>query len=286
MPELPFVTVLVENLWPRVESRAITDVLVRGVAALKTFDPPIAALVGCRITGIRRRGKLLVFSLSGGPAMVMHLMRNGRLQLSPRAKGRTAKDLAIAFGFDDGSDLRMIEIGPKKAAAVWLFPAGREAAGEPLVSLGMEPLSSQFTPEVLAGMLREARTQLKRFLTLQRYVVGIGNTFSDEILWAARLSPQTLTTALTGDEVARLHTAITRTLAEAVTAHRTEFAGALPMREPLHLLRVHRHGKEPCPRCGTPVAVIYYEDRETYYCPTCQTGGKIYADRRRSRLLK
>jgi formamidopyrimidine-DNA glycosylase len=286
MPELPFVTVLVENLWPRVESRAITDVLVRGVAALKTYDPPITAVVGCRIAGIRRRGKLLVFSLSDGPVMVMHLMRNGRLQVSPRAKGRTAKDLAIAFGFDDGTDLRMIEIGPKKAAAVWLFPAGQEAAGEPLAALGMEPLSSQFTAEVLVGMLREARTQVKRFLTLQRYVVGIGNTFSDEILWEARLSPRALTAALSGAEVARLHTAITGTLADAVTAHRKEFGGALPMREPLHLLRVHRHGKEPCPRCGTPVAVIYYESRETYYCPTCQTGGKVYADRRRSRLLK
>ena len=286
MPELPFITVLAENLRPLVEGRVIEDVLVRGASVLKTFDPPVTALIGRQITGIERRGKLLVFRLTGGVVVVMHLRRNGRIQVWPRTKGRTAKDLAIAFAFADGTDLRMVELGPKKAASVWLFPAGREGAGEPLASLGMEPLSPQFSREALAAMLREERTQIKRFLILQRYIVGIGNTFADEILWEARVSPQAMTTTLTGDEVARLHDAITTTLEGAIASHRKEYNGSLPMREPLHLLRVHRHGKEPCPRCGTPIAVIYYEDRETYYCPTCQAGGKVYADRRRSRLLR
>jgi len=286
MPELPFITVLVENLRPRVQGRAIEDVLVRGASVLKTFAPPVTGLIGREITGIERRGKLLVFRLTGDVVVVMHLRRNGRLQVLPKAKGRTAKDLAIAFAFADGTDLRMVELGPKKAASVWLFPAGGERTGEPLASLGMEPLSPQFSREALAGMLRAERTQIKRFLTLQRYIVGIGNTFSDEILWEARVSPQALTTALTGDEVGRLHGAVTAILEEAIASHRKEFAGSLPMREPLHLLRVHRHGKEPCPRCGTPIAVIYYENRETYYCPTCQASGRVYADRRRSRLLR
>jgi formamidopyrimidine-DNA glycosylase len=286
MPELPFVTVLVENLWPSVRERTIHDVLVRSVSVLKTFDPPITALKGRRIAGISRRGKLLVFHLTDGLVMVMHLRRNGRLQILPRAQGRTAKDLALVFAFDEGIDLRMIELGPKKAASVWLFPAGAEAGSDPLASLGVEPLSPQFTREALAGMLQEERTQLKRFLTLQRYIVGIGNTFADEILWEARLSPQVMTSALTGEDTARLHRAITGVLEEAVASHRSEFAGALPMREPVNLLRVHRHGKEPCPRCGTLIAVIYYENRETYYCPACQAGGKVYADRRRSRLLR
>jgi formamidopyrimidine-DNA glycosylase len=218
--------------------------------------------------------------------MVMHLRRNGRLQVVPRGKGRTARDLAITFALSGGMDLRMIEVGPKKAASLWLFPAGVEAKTEPLAGLGLEPLSAEFTRDALAGMLREARTHLKRFLGLQRYVVGIGNAFSDEILWEARLSPQAMTTSLDDDEVMRLLGAIRKVLGDAVAAHRKEFAGSLPMREPVHLLRVHRHGKEPCPRCGTPIAVIYYEDRETYYCPTCQAGGKVYADRRRSRLLR
>jgi formamidopyrimidine-DNA glycosylase len=286
MPELPFVTVLVENLRPRVERRVIEDVIVRSVYALKTADPPITALQGQAVTHIRRRGKLLVFDLTGGLVMVMHLRRNGRLEVLPRGKARTAKDLALTLALDGGVDLRLIEIGPKKAASVWVYPAGQEEQGEALAGLGVEPLSEAFTPGVLAGMLHGARMQAKRFLTLQRFVVGIGNAFSDEILWEARLSPQAATASLTGDQVALLHQAIRRVLEDAVASHRREFAGALPMREPLHLLRIHRHGKEPCPRCGTPIAVIYYEDRETYYCPTCQAGGKVYADRRRSRLFR
>jgi formamidopyrimidine-DNA glycosylase len=286
MPELPFVTVLVENLRPRVEQRTIEDVIVRSVYALKTAEPPITALRGRVIAHVRRRGKLLVFELAGGLVMVMHLRRNGRLEILPRGKARTAKDLAVTLMLDGGTDLRLIEIGPKKAASVWVYPAGREEQGEALAGLGIEPLSEEFTPDVLAGLLRGARMQAKRFLTLQRYVVGIGNAFSDEILWEARLSPQAATASLTGDQVAELHRAIRQVLEDAVVSHRKEFAGALPMREPLHLLRIHRHGKEPCPRCGTPIAVIYYEDRETYYCPTCQSGGKVYADRRRSRLFR
>jgi formamidopyrimidine-DNA glycosylase len=286
MPELPFVTVLVENLRPLVEGRAIEDVIVRSVYVLKTADPPIASLTGRRLMSVHRRGKLLVFDLTDGLGMVMHLRRNGRLQVLPRGKARTAKDLAITFQLDGGSDLRLIEIGPKKAASVWVVPAGQEAGGEALAGLGIEPLSVAFTRDALAALLGEARMHLKRFLTLQRFLVGIGNAFSDEILWAARLSPQTMTDTLTGEEVTRLHQAIREVLDEAIAAHRKEFTGTLPMREPLHLLRVHRHGKEPCPRCGTPIAVIYYENRETYYCPTCQAGGRVYADRRRSRLFK
>lgn len=286
MPELPFISILAENLWPRVRDRAIEGVLVRGVSVLKTVDPPVGSLSGRGITGIRRRGKLLVFDLTQGLVMVMHLRRNGRVQVLPRTTGRTARDLAIAVAFDDGTDLRMIEIGPKKAASVWLFHAGEETAREPLAGLGIEPLSGEFTVEGLARMLRAERTQVKRFLTLQRYIAGIGNAYSDEILWEARLSPLALTTALAAEEVARLHGAVKTVLEAALHAHRREFAGALPMREPLHLLRIHRHGKEPCPRCGTPIAVIYYGERETYYCPTCQARGVVYADRRRSRLLK
>ena len=285
MPELPFITVLTENLWPIVEGRTIQSVLVRSVYVLKTFEPPITALQGRRITRLRRRGKLLVFSLTDGLVMVMHLRRNGRLRTLPAPKGRTAKDLALVLALEGGVDLQLTELGPKKAASVWLFASEEAAAGGPLAGLGIEPLSPQFTPEELAVMLRQERTQAKRFLTLQRYIVGIGNTFADEILWAARLSPQALTTSLDDDEVHRLHTAVVQVLEQAVVSHRREFAG-LPQREPLHLLRVHRHGKEPCPRCGTPIAVIFYEDRETYYCPVCQAGGKVYADRRRSRLLR
>ena len=285
MPELPFITVLAENLGPKVRGRTIRQVLVPGASVLKTVTPPITDLVGQQITDVRRRGKLLLFDLTRDQVLVMHLRRNGRLQAVPGRTGRTGKDVALVIALDDGTDVRMIEIGPKKAASVWLFRAGEEARG-PLDGLGLEPLGAEFTPTALAGMLREERTTLKRFLTLQRYVVGIGNAYSDEVLWEARLSPQLMTSALGDGEIEGLHRAIVTTLARAVDAHRTEFRGVLPMKEPLGLLSIHRHGKGPCPRCGTPIAVIYYEDRETYYCPACQTAGKVYADRRRSRLLR
>jgi len=286
VPELPFLTILTENLGPKVQGRTIEDVLVRSVSVLKTYTPPISSLPGKQITGIHRRGKLLLFDLTSNLVLVMHLMRNGRLQIVRGKAGRTSKDLALVLAFADDIDLRMIEMGPQKAASVWLFHSGDEKGAEPLAGLGIEPLSKEFTPEALARVLHTERTPLKRFLTLQRYVVGIGNTYSDEILWEARVSPQTMTTARSAGEIDRLHDAIITTLRRAIDAHRRELGGALPMKEPLAHLSVHRHGKEPCPRCGTSIAVIYYEDRETYYCPACQTGGRVYADRRRSRLLK
>ncbi|HLJ62173.1 MAG TPA: DNA-formamidopyrimidine glycosylase family protein [bacterium] len=291
MPELPFLTVLAENLERQVRDRVIEDVVVRGASVLKTVDPPIGAVRGARITGVRRRGKYLLLELDPGLVLTMHLMRNGRLRLVPRTAGgqrparRAGRDLALVLALDDARDLCLIEMGPKKRAAVWLCRSGEEQAGPP-AGLGMEPLSDAFTPDALAGMVREAHMRLKLFLTTQRFVVGIGNAYADEILWAARLSPQVIADKLEAEAIARLHAAITATLSRAIAAHRDELDGALPMKEPLSLLAVHRHGKEPCPRCGTPIAVIYYEDRETYYCPTCQTAGRVYADRRRSRLLK
>ncbi len=294
MPELPFLTALAENLDPQIRGHTITDVRVMSASVLKTFDPPITGIQGMRVAGVRRRGKILIIDLTSpldpAPSLVLlvHLMRNGRLQIAPsRPAGprRGDRDLALVIALDGGVDLRMIEMGSKKAASVWLFPAGEEAPG-PLTGLGVEPLSPELTPGGLARMLDAERMRLKPFLLSQRYLAGIGNAYADEILWEARLSPQALTTNLRGDDVDALHRAIVTTLRRAIAAQRAELAGALPMKEPLGSLRVHRHGKEPCPRCGTAIAVIYYEDRETYYCPACQAGGKVYADRRRSRLLR
>lgn len=290
MPELPFLTVLAENLRPYVEGRTVEDVLVRSASVLKTFDPPVAALRGARVAGVRRRGKYLLLDLTPGLVLVMHLMRNGRLRIAPspgpaRRAVPGGRDVALIVAFDSGTDLVMVERGPKKAASVWVCRAGEETAG-PLAGLGVEPLSAECTPASLLRMLRVERMQLKTFLLSQRYLVGIGNAYADEILWEARLSPHAVTAALAHDAAARLHGAVTGTLRRAIEAHRRDLAGALPMAEPPGLLSVHRRGAEPCPRCGTPIAVIYYDERETYYCPTCQTGGRVYADRRRSRLFR
>lgn len=286
MPELPFLTVLAENLRPAVTGRTIADVLVRGVSVLKTADPPVDSLRGRRVIGVRRRGKVLLLDCAGDLVLGVHLMRNGRLRLVPRGTGRQGKDLALILAFDDGPDLQLVELGTKKAASVWVWRTGEAAAAAPLAGLGPEPLTPEWTPDALARRLAGVRVRLKGFLTTQRHVAGIGNAYADEILWEARLSPQAMTDALGADEVARLHGAAETVLRRAIDAHRYLLDGRLPTREPVEHLAVHRHGGEPCPRCGTAVAVIYYEERETYYCPGCQAGGRVYADRRRSRLMR
>src|SRR5690348_695221 len=197
MPELPFVTVVAENLAPLVVGRTVDDVIVRGVSVLKTVEPAIAGLRGRQVVGVRRRAKLLLLEFTGNLVLVIHLRRNGRLRSVPRGAGRTSRDLALVLAFDRGPDVQMIELGPKKAASVWVFPAdGLDAPASPFAGHGIEPFSAAWTSEALAQALRGARMRLKAFLVTQRYVVGIGNTYADEILWEARLSPQAMTSTL------------------------------------------------------------------------------------------
>ncbi len=285
MPELPFITVLVENLGRRVQGRTIIGVRMKSPSILKTYNPPISAVEGRQIQTVQRRGKVILFHLSENLILACHLMRHGRLQIVAGHQ-RTTKDLAIAFTLDDGQEIRCVELGPKKQAAVYLFRWGDEAACPPLAGLGLDPLVDPITPNDLRRMLESEKGHVKRFLTVQRHLAGIGNAFADEILWEARLSPFAPAARLSTDEVMRLHHALRVVLARALEEHREYFGEALPMSEPPALQRVHRNGGEACPRCGTPIAVVYFTDRETYYCPTCQTGGKVYADRRLSRLRK
>lgn len=284
MPELPFIQVLTENLEQQIRGKTIGRIRVKSPSVLKTYDPSLEAVVGRAVNAVGRVGKLLSFDL-GDLAMVMHLMRNGRVQIVPSRQGQN-KAVALVLSLDDGRDVRLYEIGPKKRAAVYMLRAADLMEQEPLGGLGVDPLSGEFTRARLAEMLSQETAQLKRFLTLQRYVTGIGNTYSDEILWEAELSPFVAANRLKEVEIARLYTAIRSTLSRALTEHRNHFGDTLPVKEPLELLRIHRHGGEPCPRCGTPIAVVHFAERETYYCPKCQTAGKVYADRRLSRLLK
>ncbi len=293
MPELPFIQVLVENLAREVQGRTITTVRVPSPAIVKTFDPPITALAGQRIDRVRRLGKLVICDLSGNLVLAMHLMRDGRLQITaPRAgagRGRIAaapKPMAFGLTLDDGRELRVNEAGPKKRAGVYVLRADGAASLEPMAGFGPDPFSEEFTVEVLAATVSEHTGPLKRAMTLQRHVAGIGNAFADEILWEAGLSPFKPAARLSTDEVMRLHAAIRNVFTAALEQHRQHFGAELPVREPVTLLRVHRHGGEPCPRCGTRIETVYYVEKETYYCPACQTGGKVYADRRMSRLLK
>lgn len=285
MPELPFLQVLAENLEVLVRGRMITAATLHSPSLLRTVDPPLVAVVGRRIDGVQRIAKLIVVELAGDLVLVLHLMRDGRVQVgAPRA--RPGKDLALQLRLDDGRDVRVVERGPKKRASVYVVRRAGMGAHEPLAGLGLDPFDPALRPERLASLVAEERIQLKRFLTLQRYVTGIGNAYADEILWEARLSPFLPAHRLDADHLAALHQAIVRTLARAVDEHRAHVGNSLLSREPRELLRVHRHGGEACPRCGTSIAVVAYEERETYYCPACQTGGRVYADRRMSRLLR
>ncbi len=285
MPELPFIEVLAENLSRRVQARTITGVRLKSPSILKTYDPPISAIEGQRIQHVRRRGKLVMLDLSGNLVVVVHLMRHGRLQVVP-ARQRATRDLAFALALDGGQELRCIELGPKKQAAVYVIRAAELAVSPPLTGLGIDPLTDRVTPDRLRMMLRSETGQLKRFLTFQRHIAGIGNSYSDEILWEAQLSPFVPTTKLSEKETVRLSRAIPEVLTRALEEHREYFGDDLPMSEPPALLRVHRNGGEPCPRCGSKIQVVHFADRETYYCPACQTAGKVYADRRLSRLRK
>lgn len=291
MPELPFIQVLVEHLASLLTGRTITHLHLASPSVLKTFEPPLSEARGRSIDLVRRAGKFILLDLSGGLSIAVHLMRNGRLRVGPtRVRGqrapRLSKDVAFIMTLDDDREVRFVEIGPKKRAALYVLPTDGMLEREPLLGLGLDPLGDEFTPDRLKGMLALDSGQLKHFLTLQRYITGIGNAFSDEILWEAQLSPFVRASKLTPEEIAALYQGIRATLTRGLEEHRQEFEDHGPTKEPVKLLRVHRHGGEPCPRCGTKIAQVAYAERETYYCPSCQTGGKVYADRRLSRLLR
>jgi formamidopyrimidine-DNA glycosylase len=284
VPEFPFLQVLAENLDAQIRGQIVSGVHLYSVSLLKSFDPPLSALEGRRLLGARRIAKLIALD-ADGLSLVLHLMRDGRVQIGPPRRG-PGKDLALGLRLDGGQELRIVEHGPKKHAAAYVVPTDEVSLREPAADLGVDPFARALTAAHLQAMLQGESVQLKRFLTLQRYITGIGNAYSDEILWEARLSPFLPARRLGAGEAAGLLDAIRVTLGRALEEHRGYFGETLPLKEPVELLRVHRHAGEPCPRCGTPIAEVAYAERETYYCPSCQTGGKVYADRRMSRLLK
>jgi formamidopyrimidine-DNA glycosylase len=284
MPEIPFLQVLAENLDAQIRGQVIRGVQLYSVSLLKSYDPPLRSLEGRRLFGSRRIAKLIILD-ADGLSLVLHLMRDGRVQIGSPRRG-PGKDLALGLRLDAGQELRVVEHGPKKRAAAYLVPTDELTFREPAAGLGIDPFARELTAADLHRMLQRESVQLKRFLTLQRYVTGIGNAYSDEILWEAKLSPFIAAGRLQRSDSAGLLEATRRVLERALEEHRAYFGETLPMKEPVELLRVHRHAGQPCPRCGTPIAEVAYAERETYYCPSCQTGGKVYADRRMSRLLR
>ena len=283
MPELPDIVVYIEALEQRVLGRSVTGVRVASPSVLRTFDPPYDAPVGREVTDVRRVGKRIVIVFEDELFIVIHLMVAGRLRWEAPGKAVPKKVGLAALDFVDGS-LILTEQGTHKRAGIWLF---REWAGVAKLDRGgVEPLEVT-VEEFGAALTRENRT-LKRALTDPRIFSGIGNAYSDEILWKGKLSPVKRTSQLGPDEIARLHEAVVESLEDWTQRLRDEVGDEWPAKVTAFRSDMAVHGKfgEPCPRCGSKVQRIVYASNETNYCATCQTEGKLLADRSLSRLLK
>lgn len=283
MPELPEIELYLHALRERVLGQTLERIRIASPSLLKTFDPRPGVLEGRQVTGMRRLGKRIVFDFEDDLHLVLHLMIAGRLQWKaagapiPRKLGQAALD------FMDGT-LLITEAGTKKRAQ--LFVLRGEDAVAALDRGGIEPLTAS-TEQFAAALQRENRT-LKRALTDPRLVSGIGNAHSDEILLEARLSPVKLTRQLTPGEITRLHKATRASLERWTELLIAEAGEGFPSKVTAFHPRMAAHGRYglPCPQCGSPIQRIVYADNETNYCATCQTEGRVLADRSLSRLLK
>ncbi|HEY3808004.1 MAG TPA: DNA-formamidopyrimidine glycosylase family protein [Kofleriaceae bacterium] len=283
MPELPDVAVYVERLRALVVGQPIQAIRVASPFVLRTVSPSPKELVGAKIETVERLGKRIVIGVEGQRFIVIHLMIAGRLRWKePRAK--LPGKLALAgFDFPTGT-LVFTEASGKKRASLHVV-AGRAALAD-FDRGGLDVFGA--TPAQFAARLTSERHTVKRALTDPTLFDGIGNAYSDEILWAAKQSPFRMTTAMTGDEIEALHQACTTQLDLWTDRLRAEVGDGFPDKVTAFRPEMAVHGKfgQPCPRCGTRVQRIVYADNEANYCPTCQTDGKLLADRSLSRLLK
>jgi len=283
MPELPDVVVYLEALRRRVVGRRLEGVRLASPFLLRTVTPPVDTAAGRTVTELRRVGKRLAFGMEGELWLVLHLMIAGRLHWKPPGAKMGGKQTLAAFDFDAGR-LLLTEAGSKKRASLHVVEG--EAGLRGLDPGGVEVLDA--SPEEFAARLRAENHTLKRSLTDPRLFSGIGNAYSDEILHRAQLSPVALTQKLTADEVRRLYEATQQTLTEWVERLRAEARTQLPERVTAFRAGMAVHGRygKLCPVCGTRIQRIRYAENETNYCPGCQTGGRLLADRGLSRLLR
>ncbi|MBV8369881.1 MAG: formamidopyrimidine-DNA glycosylase [Candidatus Eremiobacteraeota bacterium] len=282
MPELPDVAAYIAALEPRIVQQPLERVRLANPFLLRTAEPPIASAEGRAVRELRRVGKRIAIGLEGELWLVIHLMIAGRLHWRPHGATLAGRNALAAFDFPDGS-LVLTEAGSKRRASLHLVRGEAELAA--LDPGGIDVFACDLTA-FRAALTAENRT-LKRALTDPRILSGIGNAYSDEILHEARLSPVALTHNLKPEEWERLFDATRKTLQLWIDRLRDEASSAFPEKVTAFRddMAVHgRYGK-PCPRCGAPIQRIRYADNETNYCPACQTGGKLLADRSLSRLL-
>jgi formamidopyrimidine-DNA glycosylase len=281
MPELPEVEITARRIDAALAGAEVESAVAPGVNALKTFDPPLAAIAGQHFTRVSRRGKLFVLELDGGLSLLIHLMSAGRLQIFDTRASPRDRTSRLLVRLTDGRELRLREFGTRQRAWVKLLRAGEVDTEETISSLGPEAWPD---PPPLGELLDQPRP-LYALLRDQHVIAGIGRSWVDEILHAARLSPFKRGSDLDPDEAEVLRDATVRRLGEVIAHY--EHAIALPIPDKLPMpLTVHRHNGEPCPRCGDRLEAVFYEDYVMCYCPTCQTEGKLLKDRRLSRLLK
>lgn len=285
MPELPDVSLYVEHLASRLAGAALRRVRLRSPFVLRSVAPPLQEAEGRIIVSVRRMGKRIVLALEGDLYLVIHLMIAGRLRWKPGAAPAAIPGKLGLAAFDfTGGTLLLTEASPKKRAWIRLVQGIESLAA--LDPGGLEVLEADLS-SFRTALTMESHT-LKRALTDPRLFSGIGNAYSDEILHRARLSPVALTRKLTGDEISRLFDATRATLIEWTDRLRKETGEAFPEKVTAFRKEMAVHGKfgKPCPACGTAVQRIVYAENETNYCPTCQTGGRLLADRSLSRILK
>ncbi len=290
MPELPEVEATARLLDAALAGATVESALAPGVNVLKTFDPPLHALDGSRLVALRRRGKLLLLDADPDPdatgrlTLVVHLMNAGRLQLFDKRASLRDRTSRLLLRLDGGRELRVREFGTRQAAWARLYTQAGLPDDEHLADLGPEAWPDPPPAQALRERLAVARP-LHTALRDQKVIAGIGRTWVDDVLHAAKLSPFKRGDDLSEPEAEALRQAIVDELGRAVAYYEQHWALPLPDKQ-AKVARVHAHQGEPCPRCETVLEAVFFEDYVMTYCPQCQTGGRVLKDRRLSRLLK
>lgn len=282
MPELPEIQAIVEGLDRAVGGRTIVAATAWHPSVVKSADPGLDDLVGGRITGLWRRGKLV--GIDVGPwSVVIHLMQAGRLGLATPSRKRPPRTVALSLVLDDGNEIRLRESGTEHRASVHVLARESLAAHPPIAALGPEPIG--LDPASWRARLTTPPGRLQNALREGRRVAGIGRAYASDIMWAARLAPLTTTTRLNDDDWERLARAADTVLTQALERARADIDTDMPSNE-RRVTAVHGHAGDLCLRCGRRLERVSYEGYELVYCPECQTGGRVYADRRMSRLIR
>jgi formamidopyrimidine-DNA glycosylase len=281
MPELPEVEITVRRLDAALRGASVESALAPGMNVMKTFEPPLDALVEREVTGIRRVGKMPIVEF-GDLALLIHLMSAGRLRVFDKRASLKDRASRVLVRLDDGRELRLREFGTKQRAWAKLLATDAIEEDEAVATLGPEAWPPP-PRDAFAAAIDQPR-HLHPLLRHQRDIAGIGRSWVDEILWQARLSPFKQGSELDEAEVEQLHAAL-HVLGDAIDRYEETVGAELPDKLPMPL-KVHKREGEPCPRCGTTIEAVFFAEHQTNYCPKEQTGGRVLKDRRLSRLLK